>query len=212
MLATVQNGNQAITVGGLASGLAARMERQGMPAASPLVIAVDGWSGSGKTYLANRLAPALGAACVHLDDFVPGWFGLARSVELLVEWVLEPLATGRDAVWRSWDWQRNEFGQQTVLNSRTDGIVVVEGCGAGSAAARPWLSALVWIDASGEERTRRLQTRHDWFLYEPWFEVWAHQEQALRANDCTPLLADVVVRMDDDLPDIDARWRAAWRV
>src|ERR1700722_20134242 len=67
------------------------------------IIAIDGWSGSGKTSLAEHLSPALGAPCLHLDDWVPGWNGLGRSVELLVEWVLQPLADDRPARWRPWN-------------------------------------------------------------------------------------------------------------
>ncbi len=187
----------------LGADLAARAElRRSAGGRGCGIIAIDGWSGSGKTCLAGRLAPAIGAPCVHLDDWVPGWHGLARSVELLVEWVLRPLAAGRRARWRRWDWDAGSWGAwETVAAS---GLLVVEGCGAGSPLARPWLSALVWIAVDDEERARRLRARPDWPTYEPWAAMWADQERALRAGDDPAATADVVVEPgpgpDDPLP------------
>jgi hypothetical protein len=159
-------------------------------------VAIDGWSGSGKTALADRMAPALDAACFHLDDVVPGWSGLARSVELLVAWVLAPLAESRPARWRRWDWEAGTFGKWEVLVPTE--LVIVEGCGAGSALARPWLSGLIWIAVDDDERARRLKARPDWPTYAPWADMWAEQERALRAGEDPPATADAVVEPGDD--------------
>ncbi len=159
-------------------------------------MAIDGWSGSGKTSLADRLAPAIDAPCVHLDDLVPGWSGLARSVELLVEWVLAPLAAAGPARWRRWDWEAGAFGKWEIL-APTE-LVVVEGCGAGSALARPWLSGLIWISVDDEERSRRLKARPDWPTYAPWADMWGRQERELRAGEDPLASADAVVETGDD--------------
>jgi cytidylate kinase len=173
----------------LATGLAARLAA--LPATTRIV-AIDGRSGSGKTSLAAWLAPALAAPCVHVDDIVPGWYGLARSVELLAEWVVQPLAAGSPAQWRKWDWDAGGWGRSGELAPAP--IVVVEGCGAGAAAIRPWLSALVWLEVGEDERLERLRRREDWGAYEPWLEVWSDQERALRAGDDPRPHATVVVR------------------
>lgn len=212
MLASVGDLTPALSVPDFARAVVERMDQVPAPSTNARVIAIDGYSGSGKTHLADRVALALGAECVHLDDFVPGWFGLARSVELLVEWVLEPLAAGRGAGWRRWDWERREFGKWETLAVRIDGIVIVEGCGAGSQGALPWLSTLIWIDATAEERTRRLRARHDWNVYEPWFEVWADQEHVLRTNDDPAVAADAVVTMNENRPDRTDTVNVAWRI
>jgi hypothetical protein len=172
--------------------------RPAAPAESSRVIAVDGWSGSGKTWLGDRLAAALDAPCVHLDDWVPGWHGLRRSVELLVDWVLLPVATGGEAGWRCWDWDLDAFGPWQSLAPPPGGVIVVEGCGAGSPLARPWLSELVWLAADTDERSRRLRARPDWALYQPWAAIWADQERALRAGDDPAEAAGVVVEIGDD--------------
>jgi hypothetical protein len=211
MLASVRDVTPALSVSDFARAVAERMDRGRTASTNTRVIAIDGCSGSGKTHLADRVALALGAECVHLDDFVPGWFGLAHSVELLVEWVLEPLATGRDAGWRRWDWERGEFGEWETLAVQIDGTVVVEGCGAGSPRARPWLSTLIWLYATADERARRLRDRHDWTVYEPWFEVWADQENVLRTNDDPAAVADVKVTIMEGRCDRTDTVSVAWR-
>jgi hypothetical protein len=212
MLTSVGDLTPALSVPDFARAVVERMDQVPAPTTNARVIAIDGYSGSGKTYLADRVALALGAECVHLDVFVPGWFGLARSVELLVEWVLEPLAAGRGAGWRRWDWERHEFGKWEALAVRVGGIVIVEGCGAGSRGALPWLSTLIWVDATTEERGRRLRARHDWNVYEPWFEVWADQEHVLRTSDDPAVVADAVVTMNEGRPDRTDTVNVAWRI
>jgi hypothetical protein len=95
---------------------------------------------------------------------------------------------------------------------RIDGIVIVEGCGAGSQGALPWLSTLIWIDATAEERSRRLRARHDWNVYEPWYEVWADQEHVLRTNDDPAVAADAVVTMNEGRPDRSDTVNVVWRI
>ena len=169
------------------------------------VIAVDGWSGSGKTSLAGRVAAAVGVPCVHLDDWVPGWSGLARSVELLVDWVLRPLAEGRPARWQRWDWNTGRFDPATQVLAPAD-VVIVEGCGAGSALARPWLSTVMWISLDEPQRRRRLRARPDWPIYAPWADMWAEQERALRAGEDPLAAADVIVETDSDPDRLVVRW------
>ncbi|HLH47158.1 MAG TPA: hypothetical protein VKV25_08365 [Acidimicrobiales bacterium] len=189
---------------GLAARLAARLPSDRRTGGSRIV-AVDGWSGSGKTSLAAWLAPALGAPCVALEDLVAGWHGLARSVRLGAEQVTAPLAAGRPARWRRWDWSAGAWGEEAVLEPAP--VVVLEGCGAASAPVRPYLAASVWLDVEEGERVRRLRARPDWAGYEPWADAWAAQEAALRCADDPVAVSDVVVV--DRPPVVRLRWRAS---
>ena len=84
-----------------------------MPA-KPVLIAVDGRSGAGKTTLAVELAALLRThrtvSLFHLEDIYPGWQGLAGGQRRYLDTVLRPLAGGNTAHWTAWDWTNNDDG------------------------------------------------------------------------------------------------------
>jgi hypothetical protein len=67
------------------------------------------------------------------------------------------------------------------------------------------------VDATADERARRLRDRHDWTVYEPWFEVWADQENVLRTNDDPAAVADVKVTIMEGRCDRTDTVSVAWR-
>ena len=77
---------------------------------APVIIAIDGRSGAGKTTLAIELAARLRehhkVSLFHLEDIYPGWNGLAAGIERYASTVLAPLHRGETAEWVSWDWER----------------------------------------------------------------------------------------------------------
>jgi len=164
----------------------------------PRVVAVDGPSGAGKTTLARALAPALGtpgapAPVVQLEDFYPGWDGLDAVVPRLVEWVLEPLAAGRPAGYRRWDWDAGAWaGWRAVPVPPGTAAVIVDGVGSGARACAPYLSLLVWADAPADVRYARAMAR-DGEGYRPHWDRWAAQEEAHFAREGTRARASVVV-------------------
>jgi uridine kinase len=160
------------------------------------VLAVDGPSGSGKTTLAGSVAAVLRGrgvrtAEVHMDDLYPGWDGLAEAVGLVTEQVLEPLASGRPAAFRRWDWVAHAWAERVPVPAAA--AVVVEGVGCGSRPCAPHLTALVWVEADDDERMRRGIER-DGEAYRPHWERWAVQERALFAAEGTRGRADLVLR------------------
>ncbi len=171
---------------------------------APVIIAIDGRSGSGKTTLAIELAARLRehhkVSLFHLEDIYPGWNGLAAGIERYVTTVLSPLRRGEIAEWVSWDWERHYDGE--ARTTRPAEIVVVEGVGAGAAAARPLLDAVIWADSSDSDRRARALAR-DGDTYEPYWDQWAAQEAEWLAADDVPARADVHVlnRADGTAPD-----------
>ncbi|NLJ55126.1 MAG: AAA family ATPase [Intrasporangiaceae bacterium] len=154
------------------------------------VIAIDGLSGSGKTTLAKGVSDALGAPVVHMDRLYPGWDGLADAVGLLVSQVLEPLARGERAAYRTWDWGTDEWnGVDEVPESA---VLVIEGCGSSVGAARDYAAVSVFMEAPREERIRRGLER-DGEAYRPHWERWAAQEAELFTRDGTREAADIVI-------------------
>lgn len=153
------------------------------------VIAIDGPSGAGKSTFARELATQLGAALVHVEDTYPGWDGLDAGVARIVRDVLIPLATGAAPVLVRWDWDAGIDGATEPL--AIGETLVIDGVGIGSALARPYLGALIWIDAPPEERRRRAIAR-DGARYAPHWERWAEQERLTFAREHTREHADLL--------------------
>ncbi|MDK1360030.1 chorismate-binding protein [Arthrobacter sp. zg-Y1219] len=163
-------------------------------AALPVLIAVDGLSGAGKTTLAVELAAALRAhhsvSLFHLEDLYPGWDGLAAGIAAFREHVAVPLAAGRTARWRAWDWAAGEYGE--IRSTAPADIVIFEGVGASSAGVRDLLDAAVWVSAPTHLRRERALAR-DGDTYAPHWERWAAQERAWTAGDPAAAAADIRV-------------------
>jgi hypothetical protein len=174
----------------------------GPPAAgSCRVVAVDGPSGAGKTTWAGRLAGALGARLLHMDEIYPGWDGLAAAVPHLRGEVLAPIAEGRAARYRRYDWVRQEYGGPWRELPPAPALVV-EGVGAGALAVADLLACLVWVDAPLAVRYERSMAR-DGEAYRPHWERWARQETAYFAADRPRDRADLLVD-GDPVPPCDA--------
>ncbi|WP_316521587.1 uridine kinase family protein [Kitasatospora brasiliensis] len=162
------------------------------PSCGPVrLVAVDGHAGSGKTTFAGRLAAALGGApVVHLDDLAThrelfGW------ADRLREQVLEPLAAGRDAEYRVYDWTLRRFAGTAAVPVAP--VVLVEGVGAGRRAVRPWLARVVWMELDAASARRRGEERDGPELAEFW-AGWARAESAHFAAD--PSRPYAVTRVD----------------
>ncbi|MBG6189498.1 anthranilate synthase component 1/para-aminobenzoate synthetase [Arthrobacter sp. CAN_A212] len=166
----------------------------------PLIIAVDGRSGAGKTTLAVELAALLRehhtVSLFHLEDIYPGWDGLEAGMDRYVAGVLTPLAAGRTARWRAWDWTTDDDGPEH--STEPADVVIVEGVGAACRAALEFLDVSIWVHANeGVRRTSALKRDGDTFA--PFWERWARQEQAWLDRDQPQRTADLVVDGHQDL-------------
>ncbi|ALV41754.1 anthranilate synthase [Pseudarthrobacter sulfonivorans] len=166
---------------------------------APVIIAIDGRSGAGKTTLAIELAAQLRnhhkVALFHLEDIYPGWNGLTAGIERYVSTVLTPLSRAEPATWTSWDWNRHYDGDTRVTLPAE--IVIIEGVGAAAADARPLLNAVIWADSPDDIRRKRALDR-DGGTYEPFWDQWAEQEEAWLAADDVPHEADIRVLNNAD--------------
>ncbi|MEU4421462.1 dephospho-CoA kinase [Actinoplanes sp. NPDC024001] len=154
------------------------------------VLAVEGHSGSGKTTLAAAVAGRLGAPLIHMDDLYAGWDGLTAGVTALHDWILAPLAEGRPASWRRWDWDAGEYAESHQVPEA--GWLVVEGVGSGGRVLRPYLCGLIWLESPTAARKRRALAR-DGDMFAPHWDRWARQEAAFYAAERVRETADLII-------------------
>lgn len=155
-------------------------------------ILIDGPSGAGKTSFSALLAQRLPRSqVVHLDDFYPGWGGLAAGADMVARYVLRAESPG---FWR-WDWERDRRGEWVDLDG--EALLILEGVGAltpaaVAAARRRGEVVNVWLDGPREKRRALALARDPG--YEPWFGVWEAQEREhFAAVDVEALGIDVRV-------------------
>jgi predicted kinase len=150
------------------------------------VVLIDGRSGSGKSSLADELAPALGAQLVRLDDIYPGWDGLQAASDHVHGFVLSSHPR-----WQAWNWDADRPGEWHELDA--SGALVIEGAGSLSVANRRLASFGIWIELDAATRKQRALAR-DGDRYAPHWDRWAAQEEAFAAREHPRDLADVELR------------------
>lgn len=134
------------------------------------VVTIDGYSGSGKSTLAAALASLLpGWQVLHLDDWYPGWDGLAQGAEVARR-IAADLREGRASSYVTWDWETNTSGLAVEVPLAP---TIIEGCGAWDADA----DLSVWIADPGEAERRRRALARDGAAYAPHWQRWAMQDR-----------------------------------
>jgi uridine kinase len=178
----------------------------------PLLIAIDGRSGSGKSKLARSVAREVGAAVVLADDFFGGgddshWLSVSVEgrVDHVLDWrrlrreALEPLLNGRRAKFHPLDFEPGVgwvgWKDEIMCVPPVD-VVILEG----AYSARPELEDLidlsVLVEASEPVRTHRLLARQGEDFMRRWHAVWDDAENLYFGRLRPPELFDLVVKGD----------------
>jgi uridine kinase len=179
----------------------------------PVLVALDGGSGAGKTTLAAAIAGATHAAVVPGDDFYAAeithdeWRVLdaAERASRAIDWrrlrdeALEPLLAGRSARWHRFDFESGErpdgsYAMRDDFSELLPAPLVV--CD-GAYSARPELCDLielsVLVQASRDLRHTRLAAREDAGFLRAWHERWDAAEEHYFTRVRPPSAFDVVV-------------------
>ena len=153
--------------------------------ARPILIAIDGPAGSGKTSLANQLASNLkSATTIHMDDLYNGWEDAltATLTRHLEEWVLDPLTQHQSVKYQKFDWITSEYGP-TVEVSDVE-LLILEGVGAAQARIRQQADLTIWIEVGAQIGLARVLNR-DGAQILPYMLKWQERESAHFIKDQT---------------------------
>jgi para-aminobenzoate synthetase len=151
------------------------------PFPKPLIMAIDGGSGSGKTTIAKEIAMAFNAVIIPLDDFfsanIPDsqWddFTINEKLSKVFDWkrlrktVLEPLLSEKQASWQAFDFESGlqtggtyKMKQEFITRKPAD-IIVLEGAYSSSPEIADLLSLTVLLDVPVAKRHSRLEKREE---------------------------------------------------
>lgn len=124
------------------------------PVQRPIVLAVDGHSGSGKTTAATRLAAQLpGSVVVHTDD-VAWWESFFDWDALMRDGILAPIRRGESVSYRPPAWDARQRPGAIAVPAGAP-LVIVEGVGASRRPLAPYLDASIWVQSDYDEANRR---------------------------------------------------------
>ena len=168
-------------------------------AARPLIIGIDGRSGSGKTVLSKVLAENLSTdhdvTVLRLEDLYHGWDGLAAGIEKFSQHILPALAAGEPATYHTWDWQAADTpdgGIGPEVTTQPTEVIICEGVGVGARLNRQYLDVLIWLRVPDKVRYKRAMGR-DGDTYRAHWDRWAAQERAMLDQDQIYDAADLVL-------------------
>ncbi|HET7482396.1 MAG TPA: AAA family ATPase [Actinomycetota bacterium] len=159
----------------------------------PVLVAIDGRGGAGKTHLADRLAAAFGGWVVHIDDFGrPGYPYDEWDWDRLRDDVIRPLRDGRVARYQRYDWRDDRLAEWHEVAPA--GVVIVEGVSSTrERLGHPW-DVTVWVEAPRELRLDRGVARDGEAMRATWVEEWMPQEDRYVEREHPRDRADFVVR------------------
>lgn len=133
------------------------------------VVTIDGYSGSGKSTLAAAITRLVSDwQVLHLDDWYPGWDGLAAGADIARR-IAADLRAGRASSYEAWDWENGRTGATIRVPLAP---TIIEGCGAIEAEA----DLAVWIADPGEDERRLRALARDGQTYAPHWQRWADQD------------------------------------
>ncbi len=189
---------QSITQENLTLILSAALAQQ---PTKPLVLALDGRCGSGKTTLASQLARQFPACAVlHTDDFylppaqrVRGWEKKpCANMDLvrLREEALRPAYNGLPVPYRAYSCREGAYQPVQELPARP--LVILEGSYSHHPLLAGYETLRIFITCSKEEQTRRLRAREG-ERYENFAARWIPLEEGYFAEYQIEEKADFVV-------------------
>lgn len=166
----------------------------------PVVVAIDGRGGAGKSLLAARLQAMIpDSAVVHTDD-VAWHHSFFDWDDLLAEHVLEPVRAGRPVSYRprAWDERGREGAVEVPAGTR---VLLVEGTGVLRPSLAHLVDASLYVQGDLDEQDRRLAERDgDDDETRAFIDEWLSVEVPLLAQWQPWRRADVVVDATSTIP------------
>lgn len=152
----------------------------------PIIVALDGKSGTGKSTLAREIAKSVGGIEIETDDFWAGgtdeeWDARnpKEKSELAIDWrrlraeVLEPLLAGQPATYYPFDFKKGHGLSEQPITKGPSQVIVLDGAYSSRPELEDILDLKVLVETSDDDKRRsRLVDREGEKYMANWHKRW----------------------------------------
>jgi uridine kinase len=165
----------------------------------PVLIAIEGFGGSGKTTIANKLSSALGNAyVVNIDDFIvkekinePSWDKGGFDRARLEQQVLLPASRQEPVHYQELVWESNQLSKPKVMPQIH--YLIVEGISCYHPDIAHYYDFKLWIDTPIEVAKARGQARDGSNENADMWDLWAENDIRYREKYHPEQQADFII-------------------
>lgn len=165
----------------------------------PILVAIDGFGGSGKSTLVDQLKELLqNAEIVHIDDFIvkekldePTWDKGAFDRDRLERQVLIPAKQGHLVSYQKLHWAENILSGHFIIPSCN--YLIVEGISTSHPDISHYYHFKIWVDTPIEIAKRRGHARDASNENANKWDLWAENDLAYQAKYHPERYADFLV-------------------
>ncbi len=161
----------------------------------PVLLAIDGYGGSGKTTLARAIQSEFpGSTIITLDDFATDTMSGADRKRFLSQ-VLTPLSGGNAANYQKFNWRQKTLADWIIVEP--NGLIIFEGVSVLGEDFNSFYDLRVWIDCPFELASQRMKER-DQHLHNPkYFNVWEKEDKEYGKTEPWKR-ADVIIKISNN--------------
>ncbi len=157
----------------------------------PIIVALDGRSGAGKSTVAQKLASELDAVVIKADDFYIGppdgdeknWHkkSAEEKIDQVLDYqrlrleVLQPLLGNKDAKYKPFNFELGHGLSEKSINLSPSAVIIVDGVYSAE-KMKDVVDVSVLIEYPNKDRRKRLLSREGDDFISEWHSIWDEAE------------------------------------